>query len=161
MYIFEVVSDCELSEDMIAKHKDSFKALITKNLTDSEVSVRVASLKATASFLTSLNDSDTAQQYTGIINHLLATVVEALRAKESQGQQALSSLAELANTHPEIFKNDVAKCIDVFSQVMANKDFEDATRSSASEVLLTLAAQMPALMRKASETKTHLLPAIV
>jgi hypothetical protein len=44
---------------------------------------------------------------------------------------------------------------------MTQKNFEDGTRSVATEVILTLASQMPASLRKADETKTMLIPALV
>ncbi len=58
MYIFEVLADCHLQTEQMTKHKDSFMMIFTKSLTDKEVRVRVAALKATISFLTSIDDTD-------------------------------------------------------------------------------------------------------
>jgi hypothetical protein len=41
--------------------------IFAKSFTDREVSVRVAALKATTSFLTSIDDSDIVMSYIGII----------------------------------------------------------------------------------------------
>jgi len=78
MYIFEVVSDCHLSNEQILAYKDSFMNIFAKTLSDRDLHVKVASLKATTAFLTSVDDSDVAMQYAGIIPAMLNTVVEAL-----------------------------------------------------------------------------------
>jgi hypothetical protein len=59
MYLFEVVSDCHLTPEQITAYKDNFMSVFSKSLTDAEVNVRVAALKATISFLTSIDDTDT------------------------------------------------------------------------------------------------------
>jgi hypothetical protein len=70
-------------------------------------------------------------------------------------------MIELTNTHPEIWKNNTNLLVNVFSQIITNTNFEDSTRSAATEVVLTLAQQMPASLRKAEETKTMLFPALI
>ena len=52
--------------------------IFAKSLTDREMTVRVAALKATTAFLTSIDDSDIVLSYIEIIPQLLNTVVEAL-----------------------------------------------------------------------------------
>ena len=73
----------------------------------------------------------------------------------------MESLCELTSAHPEVWKNTSSQLLNVVSQVASQKDFEDGTRASAIEVALALAEQMPASLRKASETKSMLMPAIV
>ena len=41
------------------------------------------------------------------------------------------------------------------------KNFEDGTRSTATEVILALSSQMPASLRKIDESKTMFIPALV
>ena len=67
MYLFEVLSDCHLTPEQLTTYKDSFMTIFSKSFTDREVSVRVAALKATTSFLTSIDDSDIVMSYIGII----------------------------------------------------------------------------------------------
>lgn len=161
MYIFEVVSDCHLTHEQIISYKDSFMNIFAKTLTDRDIHVKVASLKATTAFLTSIDDSDLALQYVEIIPHMLNTVVEALQTNEEQGKMAIESMIDLTNTHPEIFKNMTAKLVNVFSQVMIQSTFEDSTRSAATEVILSISNQMPASLRKIDEVKTMFIPALV
>lgn len=105
MYVFEVLSDCHLTSEQLNAYKDSFMNIFSKSFTDREVGVRVAALKATTAFLTSIDDSDLVMTYIGIIPQVLNTVVEALKENEEQGRQALDSMNELTNVHPEIWKN--------------------------------------------------------
>ena len=58
MYLFEVVSDYHLTSEQLTAYKDSFMTIFTKSLTDKELLVRIAALKATISFLTSIEDTD-------------------------------------------------------------------------------------------------------
>lgn len=57
MYLFEVLSDCHLSEVQLKRYKDDFMKIFAEALTDRECVVRVAALKATTAFLTSIDDS--------------------------------------------------------------------------------------------------------
>lgn len=161
MYVFEVLSDCHLTPDQLSTYKDSFMQIFSKSLTDREVTVRVAALKATTSFLTSIDDSDVVMGYIGVIPQILNTVVEALKEDEGQGKLALDSMNELTNVHPEIWKNTTNQLVNVISQVMSQKSFEEGTRAAASEVVLTLAAQSPASLRKIDETKSMFFPALI
>ena len=70
-------------------------------------------------------------------------------------------MVDLVNVHPEIWKNCTAQLVNVISQVITQKKFEDATRTSATEVVLALSQHMPASLRKIEETKTMLFPALV
>lgn len=78
MYVFEVLSDCHLTPDQLTSYKDSFMSIFAKSLTDREMQVRVAALKATTAFLTSIDDSDIVLSYHEVMPQLLNTVVEAL-----------------------------------------------------------------------------------
>ena len=135
--------------------------VFSKSLADKEVTVRVAALKATISFLTSIDDTDVVMQYVGVIPQILNTVVEALKENEDQGRLALESMQELTNTCPEIWKKSTNQLVNVVSQVITQKSFENGTRSAATEVVLALSSQMPASLRKIDETRTMLIPALV
>lgn len=90
----------------------------------------------------------------------MSTVVEALKADENQGKMALESMVELTNSHPEIWKGNASQLVNVISQVMTNKDFDNGTRAAATEVVAALSEQMPATLRKTEEIKTMFFPAL-
>lgn len=88
-------------------------------------------------------------------------MVEALKEDEGQGKLALDSMNELTSVHAEIWKNSTSQLVNVISQVMSQKSFEEGTRAAASEVVLSLASQAPASLRKIEETKTMFFPALI
>ena len=57
-------------------------------------------------------------------------------------------MIELTATHGDIWTDSISKVIFVISEVMKNRNFEDATRQSALEVISTIAENMAALLRK-------------
>ena len=140
MYIFEILSDCHLTPEQMAAYKDSFMTIFSQSLADNDVRVRVAALKATISFLTSIDDTDIVMQYSGVVPQILNIVVEALKENEDQGRLALESMIELTNTCPEIWKKSTNQLVNVISQVMMQKNFENGTRSAATEVILALSS---------------------
>lgn len=161
LYIFEILADVHLTGEQMTTYKDSFMTLFSKALTDREVTVRVAALKATTSFLTSIDDSEMVMQYAGVVPQILNTVVEALKENEEYGRQALESMNELTTIHSEIWKTNTNQLVNVVSQVMMQKTFENGTRAAAVEVILALAQNLPASLRKIDETKTLFIPALV
>jgi hypothetical protein len=62
--------------------------------------VRVAALLATTSFLLSVQDKTVLSSFQDLMQPILNTVVEALKADETLGKLALESLVDLAKTHP-------------------------------------------------------------
>lgn len=70
-------------------------------------------------------------------------------------------MIELTNIYPELWKSTTNSLVNVISQVMMQKTFEEGTRSTATEVILALATQMPASLRKIDETRSMFIPALV
>ena len=56
--------------------------IFAKCFSDREMQVRVAALRATTAFLTSIDDSDIVLSYIEVMPQLLNTVVEALKNNE-------------------------------------------------------------------------------
>lgn len=70
-------------------------------------------------------------------------------------------MIELTQLHGEIWTSCIPKLIFVTSQVMKNRDFEDATRQSALEILNTLSETNASSLRKhQTDLNDHLFPAI-
>ena len=49
---------------------------------------------------------------------ILNTVVEALKADESQGKLALESMVDLTKTHPQCWKDTSAQLVTILSDVI-------------------------------------------
>ena len=120
----------------------------------------MASLKATTAFLSSIEDQTVVFKFVDILDLILRIVIEALKTDEDQGRVALESISELTNAHPEVWKNP-SNLLTVTAEIIRNTRFDDATRSAAVEVILSLSGTMPAVLRKAPETKNLFYPALV
>lgn len=70
-------------------------------------------------------------------------------------------MVELTKFHPQAWKDTTPQLVSIVSEIMKLKDFEEGTRSQAAEVVLTLASQSPATLRKLKEAKTLFFPALV
>jgi len=82
---------------------------------------------------------------------LLDVVIAVLQQDEQQGQASLEAMIELTATHGDIWKGCLPKLLGVVAEVIKHKDFEEATRSSALELITSLAENMAALLRKETE----------
>jgi hypothetical protein len=160
MYVFEILSEMHLSSEELSGAKGQFMQIFERALQDSEVIVRVAALKAISAFVSGIDDSSVALEFSPVLPMLLDVIVEALHQDEDQGRQALESLGELTSAHPECWKAETVKLLNVTSQVAQQKTFEDGTRSAAIEVVLSLSGSMPAPIRKCPETKSIVFPTL-
>jgi hypothetical protein len=91
----------------------------------------------------------------------LDTTVQALKSDQQLGQQALESIVNLAQTHAGFLKECTPQLVKIISDIIKMKDFEDGTRSQAAEVILTLAEQVPATLRKEQAVKSDFYPALI
>jgi len=87
--------------------------------------------------------------------------VDALRQDEEQGKRALESLVDLSHAQAQLWKDHANFLVKIVADIMRTKEFEQGTRSQATEVVLNLSEQMPATMRKINEMKTEFFPAVV
>jgi len=128
MYNFEVLSEYHFSQDLLKDNADDFLKNFTSALQDNDVRVKVAALKTTTSFLSSIDDEDVVLKYKGMMEGLLDIVITVLQQDETQGQVSLESMIELSEIHGDIWVDSVSKLIFVTSEIMKNKNFEDSTR---------------------------------
>ena len=161
LYVFEILSECHLTAAQLASHQAGFHSIFEQALQDADMKVKVAALKATVSFLSSIEDEAVVNSFRPLMAPILNIMVEALKSDETQGKLALESMVELTKAHPQAWKDTAAQLIVIVSQIITAADFEEGTRSQAAEVVLTLASQSPASLRKVTEAKTLFFPALV
>lgn len=87
-------------------------------------------------------------KYKSLSQKLLNVVIEVMKQDETQGQASLEFMIELTQTHPDIWADSVNELIFVIAEVMKNREFEDATRQSALEIVLALSENASAMLRK-------------
>lgn len=93
------------------------------------------------------------------LDMILKIIFEAFKLDEESGRVCLESLSELTSAHPEVWKNpeDLMK---ILAEVMKCASFQEGTRASAIEVLLSLSSNMPAVLRKSEKLKSEVLEAL-
>lgn len=161
MYNFEILSEYHLSQELLVENSQQFIDLFQESLEDENVEIKVASLKAISSFLSSIDEEDIVLKYKALSKKLLDVVIVVMKQDESQGQQSLEFMIELTQTHPDIWADSVSELIFVVAEVMKNREFEDATRQSASEIVLALSENAAAMLRKfPDQLKDQFFPAI-
>lgn len=82
MYMFELLAEYHLPQDLIVQNQESFMALFSQSMEDTNPRVRVATLKALTSFITSLEDEDNVMKYGTMMANLLNIVIEVLKNDE-------------------------------------------------------------------------------
>lgn len=87
--------------------------IFERALNDEEIVVKVAALKAISAFVSGIDDSTVALEFSPILTMLLNVIVEALKADEDQGREALGSLCELTSAHPECWKDFASHLLNV------------------------------------------------
>ena len=117
MYAFEILSEMHLSSEELSGAKGQFMQIFERALQDSEIIVKVAALKAISAFISSIDDSTVALEFSPVLPMLLDVIVEALQADEDQGRNALESLCEMTSAHPECWKNATSKLLNVSAQI--------------------------------------------
>lgn len=135
--------------------------LFSESMKDTNPRVRVATLKALTTFITSIEDEEQVLKYSTMMDNLLEIVIEVLKTDEEQGRSSLESLIELSSSYADIWAESKNKLVFVCSEIMKNKDFEDSTRQTALEIITTLSEENPKILKNlGSKIQTDLFPAI-
>ncbi len=130
------------------KFADSFMQLFERGLATEHIDVKVEALKGVSTFLSTLDDEEVALKYKIAMGPLLKVVIEVLRANEAAGQTSLQSLIELTQAYGDIWEDNAQDLLFVMAEIMLNKNFEDATRLAASEIVNTLSESVATMVRK-------------
>lgn len=118
MYIFELLAEYHLPQEQIVQNSNQFIELFSGCLKDSNITVKVAALKAITSFLGSIDEESAVLKYQGMMDWILDVVIDVLRSDEDKGKASLESMIELTQTHGEIWTTVMAKLIFVVSQII-------------------------------------------
>ena len=70
-------------------------------------------------------------------------------------------MIELTKIHPTFWKDHTSKLVKIVADLVKMKDFDEGVRSQACEIIMHLAEEVPAILRKISDVKTEFFPALV
>ena len=146
--IFNAFSEF-MAEKMQSHHQTLFDVFKMSLMQDQAMVVRIAALKALASFLLALQESSSRTAFQDLVPLMLMTISDALAANdEGEVRSALEVFVEVAESQPKFLKRNVVDCVNGMIQIAGNTDLEDATRHLALEFLLTVAETSPTTARK-------------
>lgn len=83
--MFELLAEFHLPQELIVENQDNFMHLFSESMKDTNPRVRVATLKALTTFITSIDDEEQVLKYSMMMNNLLDIVIENLKTDETQG----------------------------------------------------------------------------
>jgi len=78
MYSLELLSEFHLPQEEIVKSQENFMGLFTHSLNDSDVRVKVATLKSLTNFLTCFEEEDHVMKYKHMMGPLIDLVISVL-----------------------------------------------------------------------------------
>ena len=79
MYNFEILAEYHLSQELIVENSKDFISLFSISLEDPHILIKVASLKAISSFLSTIDDEDVVLKYKSLTDKLLSVVIEVMK----------------------------------------------------------------------------------
>jgi hypothetical protein len=156
--LIEILCDHKvLKDDVVKDAVNDFHAIFQKGLLDSDVKVRVSSLKAITQFLTNLN-KDLIMKFSSLTSAIIDTLIYALKNDEEKGKSALESLNYLTEAHPKYWKENFETFLHVLYEIIREKSFGQTIRESALEIIYTLANKTPAFIRKSNNFIVEIIP---
>lgn len=160
MSLIEVLADVHLPVELFKKYIQQFATIFQNGLNDATTEVKVSTLKATSSFLTSLQEKGDVKEFAPIIQPMIETIITAMKEDETIGRKSLESMIQLSEFHPHLFETYITQIITIVAQIMNTPEFEADTRSIASEFVCSIADSYPALLRKTDGVKSEFFPAL-
>ena len=98
-----MLAEYHLSQELIIENSAQFLELFANSLQEEKVAIKVASLKAITSFLSSIEDTDVVLKYKGLAQNLLNVIISVLQQDEEAGRTSLDTMIELTQSHGDLW----------------------------------------------------------
>ena len=157
---FDFMGGC-LSTEIIETYVENFLSIFTDLLNDTDLQVRIQSVRTIATFLSSIVSSDLLTKLGAVLSKLISTMIYLLTCSEDEGKAALESLITLTECQPNIWDKYLSDIVIVCSQIISTTKFKEEIRSGAIELIMIIAEEKKADIRKIAEVKTILFPALL
>ncbi|KAI8140976.1 armadillo-type protein [Fennellomyces sp. T-0311] len=141
------------------QHTDTLKTVFLGSLTDAESqAVRLEAMKAAAAYIVKA-EADTQKALGALMPHMLETLGPVISSRDDQVLvDGLVVLIELADAAPRLFKPVLPNLLSAMVSIAKDKSFEDRTRQTALELLLTLAEAAQGMVRKVPNFAQEVIP---
>jgi len=176
--LLQIVIEC--TESKKAEHRESAFKIISnvptliadyniatlKNvfniaLSDASEQVRISALEAVVNFMLEMNQNEVQQMF-DLIPFML-NVLPPLANKDGEDSlvNGIIYLIDLADSIPKCLKSVLEDVITFMTELMKNEKFEDSTRQTALELLLTISESIPSLVRKSPTFQQQVIPVVL
>ncbi|EFJ15568.1 hypothetical protein SELMODRAFT_155690 [Selaginella moellendorffii] len=127
--------------------------------------VRIAALRATASFVQTLESVQDRERFQNLLPGMMQTLSLALNNnEEATAQEALEMFIEVAGSEPRFMRRQLVDVVSTMMQIAEAESLEEGTRHLAVEFLITLAEareRAPGMMRKLPQMISRLFATLV
>ena len=114
--------------------------------------VRIAALRATASFVQTLEEANDRNVFQDLLPSMMQTITQALEMnEEATAQEALEMLIEIAGSEPRFLRKQLVDVVGSILQIAETEGLEEGTQHLAVEFMVTLTEareRAPGMMRK-------------
>lgn len=132
------------------------RQLLSQALQNPHREVWTEAFKASTAYISFLDNTTIQQQFGELLPFLLTVLERSLELQEDDS--LLKAMIELAERCPKLLRSQLDNIVELMLKVMGTTGVEDSWKQLSLEVIVTLAENAPAMMRKHT---TKFLPKIV
>ncbi|KAG2213565.1 hypothetical protein INT46_002271 [Mucor plumbeus] len=146
-------------ELIAGQHTDALKNVFLTSLTDAESqAVRLEAMKAAAAYIIQADEA-TQKSLGALMPHMLDPLSPVIASRDDQTLvDGLVVLIELGDACPKLYRPVFANVLTVMVSIAKDKSFDDRTRQTALELLLTLSEAAPPMARKTPNFASEIIP---
>ncbi|ORX51472.1 ARM repeat-containing protein [Piromyces finnis] len=130
-------------------------------LSDASEQVRISALEAVVNFMLEMNQDEVQQMFDLIPFMLNVLPPLANETGEDSLVNGIIYLIDLADSIPKCLKSVLEDVVTFMTELMKNEKFEDSTRQTALELLLTISESIPSLVRKSPTFQQQVIPVVL
>lgn len=148
-YIFSQLADF-LDQTVFLPHLATLRASFHSGLSDADVAVQIAALRATCSLL-NLLESNLCNGFVDLVPLMLRPVQQSVASgNEEDAKATIELLIDVVESEPKFWKKDLPAVCTLMLEVAKNTSLNDEanTRQMALEFLVSVAEKLPSQCRK-------------
>lgn len=145
--LIEILTEYCVEE--VNTHAEPLYNFMSTGLTSPDPEVKLYAAKALTACVTILEDDSAFKAYQSMVGPILATLGDILaKGDETDATILIDRMIDVAQFKPTFFKASFDALLTAMLTIGNHEDFEFSTRSSALELLVTLAEAAPAMLRR-------------
>ena len=159
MFIISNLSDLGVINDEMAKSNvNDFKTIFAKCFEDKNDSVKISAINAFNRFIVNIKDEKIQELFCDMIDPLFLDILNLFKNDLNIDKQIFDNLIFLVDSYPKFFKNNVDSIIECVSKIASEPKINYHLRSSALEIIYSLANSIPGKIRSSKNLKDIFIP---